>query len=148
MDFLPRRGFCTGEPQNFDVRRSVRTSVRLSVRHTFFGPFSGPRKLLNCFKGSILRIQKGVQSVTLLKRKHFGDPKRGPNCDIWTKFVVLKQNKGPKGLWRDLELVDLLHFSELTCMTHRRAHGQMYIKVLRLSCAKAPSGPPCPAGVI
>ena len=118
------------------------------VCHTFFGPFLGHEKLQNCLKGSILGIQNGVQSVTLLKRKHFGDPKRGPKCDIWTKCVVLKQNKGPKGLWRDLELVDLLHFSELTCMTHRRAHGQMYIKVLRLSCAKAPSGPPCPAGVI
>ena len=68
------------------------------------------QKLQNCLKGSIFGVQKGVQSVTLLKRKHFGDPKRGPKCDIWTKCVVLKQNKGPKGLWRDLELVDLLHF--------------------------------------
>ena len=121
-------------------------SVRVCVSHLFWTIF-GTRKIAKLLKRKHFGDPNGVQSVTLLKRKHFGDPKRGPKCDIWTKCVVLKQNKGPKGLWRDLELVDLLHFSELTCMTHRRAHGQMYIKVLRLSCAKAPSGPPCPAGV-
>ena len=145
MSILRQLFFC---PEGAFAQKSLNILMCVgpsSVCRHFCWSFSGPRKLLNCFKGSILGIQNGVQSVTLLKRKHFGDPKRGPKCDIWTKK---KQNKGPKGLWRDLELVDLLHLSELTCMTHRRAHGQMYIKVLRLSCAKAPSGPPCPAGVI
>ena len=113
------KGLLHRESQNFDVRRSVLTCCSL-LTYTFFGPFLGPRKLQNCFEGSILTVQKRFQSVTsakLLWRKHICDQKG----DLF---------------WWDLHLV------ELTCMTRR--HTDRRTSKFWGSLCKSPFGATLP----
>ena len=116
--FAPK-GLLHREPQNCDVRRSVTPWLCLRPPHLFWS-ILGPRKLQNCFEGSILAVQKRFQSVTsakLLWRKHMCDQKG----DLF---------------WWDLHLV------ELTCMPRR--HTDRRTSKFWGSLCKSPFGATLP----
>ena len=83
-------------------------------------------------------VLKGIQKGENPGNESFWDSKNA-------KLQGRKQKRGQKRncCWRDQDLEDLSCIFELTCVKHFT-----HIGFLRLSCTKASSGPPCPAGVI